>query len=52
VAKVKVEVTNAVVNGKGHGETLSIEQKDAERLESIGYVKILSSSNKKSEGGE
>lgn len=41
MAKVKVEVTNAIVDGKCHGEQVSIEEKDAKRLESIGYVKIL-----------
>lgn len=41
MAKVKVEVLNAVVDGKGRGEQISIEEKTAEHLESIGYVKIL-----------
>lgn len=46
MAKVKVEVLAAVVDGKGQGEQLSIEEKSAAHLESIGYVKLL---NKKKE---
>lgn len=38
MAKVKVEVTNAVVGGKKHGETLTVEEAEAKHLESIGYV--------------
>lgn len=41
MAKVKVEVLNAVVDGKGQGEQISIEEKSAEHLESIGYVKRM-----------
>ena len=47
MAKVKVEVTNAVVDGKRHGEQLSVEEADAKRLESIGYVKILNKKESK-----
>lgn len=41
MAKVKVEVLNAVVDGKVEGEQLSIEEKSAKYLESIGYVKFV-----------
>lgn len=39
MAKVKVEVLNAEVDGKKQGEQLSIEEKSANHLEAIGYVK-------------
>ncbi len=39
--KVKVEILDAVVDGKGKGEQISIEEKSADYLESIGYVKRL-----------
>lgn len=41
MVKVKVEVLNAVVDGKGQGEEISIEKESAEHLEAIGYVKLL-----------
>ncbi|MGE6896823.1 hypothetical protein [Priestia flexa] len=47
MAKVKVEVLNATVDGKGQGEVISIEEKSADHLESIGYVKRVAA--KKSE---
>lgn len=47
MAKVKVEVLNATVDGKGQGETLSIDEKSADHLERIGYVKRVAA--KKSE---
>lgn len=40
MAKVRVKVLNAVVDGKGEGETLSIDERSAKHLESIGYVRI------------
>ncbi len=52
MAKVKVEVLDAVVDGKGKGEQLSIEDKDATRLESIGYVKRVAAPKKKEEQKE
>lgn len=39
MAKVKVEVTNAVVGGKKHGETLMVEEAEAKKLEANRYVK-------------
>ena len=47
MAKVKVKVLDAVVDGKGKGEEVSIEAKSADYLESIGYVEKVG--NKKSE---
>ena len=41
MAKTKVEVLSAVVDGKGSGSTLEIDEKSAEFLAEIGYVKIL-----------
>lgn len=38
MAKVKVRVLKAVVDGKGKGEIISIEEKSAKYLESIDYV--------------
>jgi hypothetical protein len=53
MTKIKVEVTNAVVDGKGHGEQISIEKETAEHLESIGYVKIIGTkTTKKDEEGD
>lgn len=41
MAKTKVEVLNAVVDGARRGETITIDSRSAAHLESIGYVKIL-----------
>lgn len=41
MAKLKVEVLDAIVDGKQKGEQLEIDQKAAEHLAGIGYVKIL-----------
>lgn len=41
MAKVKVEVTGAIVDGKFPGEQLEVEEKSADYLEKIGYVKKL-----------
>lgn len=38
MAKVKVRVLKAVVDGKTKGEVLSVEEKSAKYLEGIGYV--------------
>lgn len=40
MANVKAKVLNAVVDGKGEGEVVTIDEKSAKHLESIGYVKI------------
>lgn len=47
MAKVNVEVTHAVVSGKGHGEHLELEYSRAKQLEEIGYVRILSAAKTK-----
>lgn len=49
MAKVKCKVLNAVVDGKGEGEVVTIEEKSAKHLESIGYVEIQKAEAKKSE---
>lgn len=41
MAKVKVELLGASVNGKPVGSQIEIEQADAKYLESIGYVRII-----------
>ncbi len=40
MAKVNVKVLKAVVDGKGEGSTLSIDERSAKHLESLGYVSI------------
>lgn len=58
IAKVKVEVLDAIVDGKVRGEQLEVDEKSAKQLEANGYVKVVkdapkskprSSSAKKSE---
>jgi hypothetical protein len=51
VAKVKVEVLNATVDGKSEGSVITIEEKSAKHLESIGYVKRVAKSNNQNNGG-
>lgn len=41
MAKVKVKVLNAYVDGKGPGEELSMDNRSADHLESIGYVEKI-----------
>lgn len=41
MAKVRVEVLDAVVDGKGKGAKLEIDERSALYLESIDYVKIV-----------
>jgi hypothetical protein len=41
MAKVKVEVLDAVVDGKGKGAKLEIDKRSADYLASINYVKIV-----------
>jgi hypothetical protein len=50
MAKVKVEVVNAVVGGKTHGETLTVEEAEAKHLESIGYVKRVAAKKSEDKG--
>lgn len=42
MAKVNAEVTNAVVAGKRHGESIQLDKERAEQLEAQGYVIIKS----------
>lgn len=46
MAKVKVEVLDAVVDGKRKGEQLELDKKQAEQLEKIRYVKIVNEPKK------
>ena len=41
MAKTKVEVLNAIVDGARRGETITIDSRSAAHLERIGYVKNL-----------
>lgn len=41
MTKVNATVTNAVVAGKWHGETVQLSKERAERLEALGYVKDI-----------
>jgi len=41
MAKVKVEVLGAVVDGNPSGTTIEIDKRSAKALEARGYVKIL-----------
>ncbi|MFD2924174.1 hypothetical protein [Halobacillus naozhouensis] len=47
MAKVKVEVLDAIVDGNTKGEQLSVEERSAKYLESIGYVEIIDKSKSK-----
>jgi hypothetical protein len=41
MAKVKIEVTNAVIDGHTHGEQIEVEQADADKLVAIGYAILV-----------
>lgn len=41
MAKVKIEVLDAVVSGQPKGSQFELDEKDADHLASIGYVKKL-----------
>lgn len=49
MAKTKVEVLNAIVDGARRGETITIDSRSAAHLESIGYVKIIGEEKPKEE---
>lgn len=49
MAKVKVEVLDAVVAGKRKGEQVELDETQAKYLERIGYVKILGEAKKTEE---
>lgn len=46
MAKVTIEVLDAVVDGKGKGEKLSVEEASAKHLESVGYAKVVKAETK------
>lgn len=39
MTKVKIEVLNAIIDGKKHGEQLEVDEKSAKYLIGIGYAK-------------
>lgn len=39
MSKVKVEVTGAVVDGNPSGSIIEVDEKSADKLENIGYVR-------------
>lgn len=39
MAKVKIEVLNAVIDGRKKGEQLEVSEQDAKKLVAIGYAK-------------
>lgn len=47
MAKVTIEVLDAVVDGKGKGEKLSVEEASANYLVKIGYAEIVKETPKK-----
>lgn len=49
MAKTKVEVLNAIVDGARRGETITIDSRSAAHLESIGYVEIIGEEKPKEE---
>jgi low affinity Fe/Cu permease len=51
MAKVKVKVLNATVDGKGPNSVITIEEKSAKHLESIGYVERVAKSSNTNNGG-
>ena len=46
MAKVKVEVLRAVVDGHGEGEVIEVDSKSADMLEKNGYVKKVKEAKK------
>lgn len=41
MAKVKIKVTGAYVDGHAPGSEISVEEKSAKYLESVGYAEIV-----------
>lgn len=41
MAKVKVRVLHSVIDGKGHGETVQIDERSAKALVANGYVELV-----------
>lgn len=55
MAKVKVRVLKAIVDGHKEGAVISIEKKSADHFEKVGYVEKVAGKGKedeKEEGGE
>lgn len=52
MANVKVEVQDAVVDGKGKGAELVLDAASAKHLEAIGYVKVIKNEGTKSAGNK
>ena len=50
--KVKVRVLNATVDGHGPGETIEIDERSVDHLESIRYVARVGAKPKKDESKE
>lgn len=47
MAKVKIEVTGAYIDGNAPGTQIDVEEKSAIHLEKIGYAKIVKETPKK-----
>jgi hypothetical protein len=52
MAKIKVEVLGAYVDGQGPGSIVSVDEKSAMQLKSIGYVKIVEEPKKAEDSTE
>lgn len=48
MAKVKVEVTGAYVDGSAPGSVIEVEEKSAKYLEKVGYAKVIKEPQPKS----
>jgi hypothetical protein len=46
---VKIEVTNAVIDGHNHGEQLEVSKADADKFIAIGYAKLVEEVKPKAE---
>lgn len=49
MAKAKIEVLGAVIDGHTKGSTLEVEEKSADYLEKIGYARKLKAAEKPKE---
>lgn len=49
---VKVEVLDAIVDGKGKGAVIEVEAKTAQHLANIGYVRVIEEVEKADEPDE
>lgn len=52
MAKVKVKILNATIDGKGPGEIISIDEKSADHYEKIYYVERVGAAAKKDSGND